>query len=439
MIQAPLQLLECESGHYVGPGGRDPVRAGDDGFELLVGWNVRIVGSGGAQHVFSNPTLYDTDADGLSDRAECGYDPTAPLALQCKGLPGSSGPTNPNDPDSDDDKKPDGAECSETSCTTNPLIAQASLSVSVAFTSIRVDSITVPTPIPTPGGTGGPDGDFVFGLNVQKPGQAYPGEPVLTQLTPDVLGRNVGDRIFTSSDCVSGGGAPGLNTTNAPTGASTTGIFACGLTVGRELSLGHRVRCEDDRKCENYSSLTVQPFYPFSSINASDVCEVLKDNNCDDFCSTGTFPNEVVHTCIDNRDPRAVTFPVRTGEGFVLNGFLNGLRQGRPARCRSSSPAAGAIECAQDSDCRLCAVAFAGNPPARCNQDSDCGLVSGLRVSCLTGSCDPRAAEATYCEMSFVKEFNFESLRPGFSFETFDLVSPDGKCTAKVFAEITVQ
>ena len=428
--------------------GTDPTRVdtdGDglsDGFELLVGWSVRLAGSGGAQHVLSNPTLYDTDADGLSDFAECKFDPMVPVAVQCTGLPASSGPTNPTDPDTDGDDKLDGEECSETSCETDPLIAQASLEVSVSFTSIRVGAL------PTPHAAGS---DFVFEFNVQKPHQPYPGEPVLTQLTPNVVGRNIGDRLFTSADCVSGGAKPGsesvLSTRRCVGGTNygalcttagneclgggvcpadtnaTTGVFACNISPGRELVLTHSTRCAEQSKryCPNYLPVLT---------GASDVCGVLNSHNCSELCTTGTFPNVAFGSCVDDRAERAVSFPLRTNQGFVLNGFLNGLASGNAAHCQGAV-GLGSLTCAQDSDCANRCSLSAGP----CSQSSPCPTGQG----CISGVCDARSAQSTYCEMTFAKDYNFQSLRPGFSIETFDLVSPDGTCSAKVSAEITVR
>src|SRR5205807_243718 len=118
--------------------------------------------------------------------------------------------------------------------------------------------------------------------------------------------------------------------------------------------------------------------------------------------------------------------------GRVRRGLYTAADQGI-AHCRSSDLFFSALACTQDSDCaNRCAV----QPTITCSATNPCPPIFGAPQACVSAVCDALTSLATSCEMTFAKEYNFESLRPGFSFQTFDVVSPDGRCSATVSAEI---
>jgi cysteine-rich repeat protein len=129
--------------------GTDPTSTDADGDglldnqELYVGWQV-VRHDGTVEHVYSDPSNPDTDADGLSDGDE------------------HEAHTDPHDPDTDGDGRRDGQEALIGS---EPL--RPDLGVTISFTALELDP---------------PDGEnpmeWRWGFFVQKPGGDFPGEEV---------------------------------------------------------------------------------------------------------------------------------------------------------------------------------------------------------------------------------------------------------------------
>lgn len=117
-----------------------------DNVELNVGWQV-VRYDGTVEHVYSDPSNPDTDADGLSDGEE------------------RTAHTDPNDPDTDGDGRRDGQERLIGS---EPL--RPDLGVTISFTALELDPPDGENPL-----------EWKWGFFVQKPGGDFPGEEVSNQ------------------------------------------------------------------------------------------------------------------------------------------------------------------------------------------------------------------------------------------------------------------
>jgi hypothetical protein len=164
--------------------GTDPTKQDSDGDGVadkleLDGYVVTLPGQGTATRVVTDPTVCDTDDDGLSDGVERGLKLDSGDALSADGT--GTAPTDASVADTDGDGRTDGVECCPgnddlTTCpnTCEPADIAACTGGNPRLPDIRV-TVTFARISATFHGGGG---EWWWGLWVQKPGDAFPGELV---------------------------------------------------------------------------------------------------------------------------------------------------------------------------------------------------------------------------------------------------------------------